>query len=478
LPYNGSGVFQLVAGNPVITGTVISSTWANNTLSDIANNGLTNALTKDGQQTPTANIPLGGFQLTGVGAGTTRTAAPNVGQIQDGAITTLGTIAGTDTITAASSPAITAYVAGQQFSFNATGANTTSAVTLNISTVGAKAVMKQGPSGLVQLAPGDLQTGQSIVVRYDGTQFIALSQLAPNTSQGLINKIINGDFDVWQRGASFTNAATSAAAYGPDCWQIYRISFATGYTATRNGTVPPGSRFALKVQRNAGDVNTQVINVSTSFESSDVIRWVGKTVTLSWSAFGNGAFNGTALTALAFFGTGVDGNAATGFTGSFGNVTTTQTLTGTYARGTMTFVVPATATQFAVGFSVTPTGTAGAADFFQIAQVQLNEGAVQPFEVRGYPVEFPLCTRYYRLLNSPKFFGYSAPTGPIGGGFTFPDMRAAPSVTFLGTPAYSNASGLSVDSVFSNVVNLFASVTALGSAFWAAGGDVALNASL
>lgn len=65
---NGSGVFTLVAGNPVVTDTTISSTWANNTLSDIAT-ALTASLTKDGQTTPTANIPMGGFKLTGLAAG-------------------------------------------------------------------------------------------------------------------------------------------------------------------------------------------------------------------------------------------------------------------------------------------------------------------------------------------------------------------------------------------------------------------------
>lgn len=69
MAFNGSGTFSLVAGNPVVTGTTISSTWANNTLSDIAN-GLTTCVTKDGQTTPTANIPMGTFKFTGLGAGT------------------------------------------------------------------------------------------------------------------------------------------------------------------------------------------------------------------------------------------------------------------------------------------------------------------------------------------------------------------------------------------------------------------------
>jgi hypothetical protein len=56
MPYT-AGVFSLVAGNPVVTGTIVSSTWANNTLTDIAS-GLSTAVLKDGTQTTTALIPF------------------------------------------------------------------------------------------------------------------------------------------------------------------------------------------------------------------------------------------------------------------------------------------------------------------------------------------------------------------------------------------------------------------------------------
>lgn len=56
MSYNGAGVFNLYTpGNPVVTGTTVSSSWANNTLSDIAS-GLSTAVTKDGQTTTTAKI--------------------------------------------------------------------------------------------------------------------------------------------------------------------------------------------------------------------------------------------------------------------------------------------------------------------------------------------------------------------------------------------------------------------------------------
>ena len=70
MSYNGAGTFNLYTpGNPVVTGTTISSSWANSTLSDLAT-GLSTAICKDGQTTITANIPMASFKLTGLAAGT------------------------------------------------------------------------------------------------------------------------------------------------------------------------------------------------------------------------------------------------------------------------------------------------------------------------------------------------------------------------------------------------------------------------
>lgn len=56
MAYNGAGVYSLYSpGNPVVTGTTISSSWANNTLNDIAT-ALTLAICKDGQSTTTARV--------------------------------------------------------------------------------------------------------------------------------------------------------------------------------------------------------------------------------------------------------------------------------------------------------------------------------------------------------------------------------------------------------------------------------------
>jgi len=58
MSYNGSGTFQInTSGQPVVTGTAISSTVFNALTADLAT-GLSTAITKDGQTTTTARIPF------------------------------------------------------------------------------------------------------------------------------------------------------------------------------------------------------------------------------------------------------------------------------------------------------------------------------------------------------------------------------------------------------------------------------------
>jgi microcystin-dependent protein len=54
---NGSGTYNLPAGNPVVTATTITSAWANTTLSDIAT-ALTGSLAADGQTPATGNLNM------------------------------------------------------------------------------------------------------------------------------------------------------------------------------------------------------------------------------------------------------------------------------------------------------------------------------------------------------------------------------------------------------------------------------------
>jgi hypothetical protein len=67
---NGTGTYNLPAGNPVVTNTTISSTWANNTLTDLAT-AMTGSVAADGQTTLTGNLQMNNNKLTGLAVGTT-----------------------------------------------------------------------------------------------------------------------------------------------------------------------------------------------------------------------------------------------------------------------------------------------------------------------------------------------------------------------------------------------------------------------
>jgi len=54
---NGTGTYSLPAGNPVVTGTVIASTWANSTLTDIAS-ALTGSVASDGQTPMSGDLDM------------------------------------------------------------------------------------------------------------------------------------------------------------------------------------------------------------------------------------------------------------------------------------------------------------------------------------------------------------------------------------------------------------------------------------
>jgi hypothetical protein len=79
MPFNGSGTFTRLYSwvTDAANGIFVSSTRTDADSNDIAT-GLSNVICKDGQSTPTANIPMGGFKLTGLGLGTATTDAARV----------------------------------------------------------------------------------------------------------------------------------------------------------------------------------------------------------------------------------------------------------------------------------------------------------------------------------------------------------------------------------------------------------------
>lgn len=167
---NGSGAYSLPATSvsPAVASTLIESTAFNTVAADLAT-ALTESIARDGQTTITANIPMAGYRITGLGTPSARTDATTLGAVQDQTGVYVATVGGTvDAITLTPSPAITAYAAGQRFMFVSSGANT-GATTVQVSGIASpKSVTKNGSTALVA---GDIPSGALVMITYDGTRF-------------------------------------------------------------------------------------------------------------------------------------------------------------------------------------------------------------------------------------------------------------------------------------------------------------------
>ena len=159
------GTYTLPAGNPVTAGNTIEASWANTTLNDIAT-ALSTCVLKDGTQTLTANIPMGGFKLTGLAAGSSANDSVRMAQLQGGSVSYLTGTAGTNTITALGTPTVTALATGMRFTFIPANSNT-AAATLQIDSTSALSIFWNN----VALIGGELQQNVPVTVLYDGTQY-------------------------------------------------------------------------------------------------------------------------------------------------------------------------------------------------------------------------------------------------------------------------------------------------------------------
>jgi len=186
---DGSGNYTLPVLNPVTTGTTISSTWANNTMNDLAT-ALTASVAKDGQTTITGNLPMGTNKLTGLGAGSAATDSANLGQVQAQAYIWCSTATGTaNALTLSPSPGITAYAAGQVFRFKSSASANTAATTVAVSGLTATAIQNQGTA----LAGGEIEASKWYEVWYDGAAFQLLAVQPAYTTDA--TPIVSGSSD-------------------------------------------------------------------------------------------------------------------------------------------------------------------------------------------------------------------------------------------------------------------------------------------
>jgi len=216
---------------------------------------------------------------------------------------------------------------------------------------------------------------------------------------GFRNVIINGGFDVWQRGTSAAFTASASSSFLADRWSVYRGTTGADATQSRISAGLDGFQYALRMQRNSGTTGTNKMYIGTSLETSTATKLANKPVVLSFYARAGANYSSASnvLEVLLSSGTGTEANGVhVNFTGSTSVINTNATLTTSYQRFTYYGVMPATSSQLLVQLSFTPSGTAGAADYVDITGVQLEQNyQPTPFEQRPIGTELSLCQRYY-----------------------------------------------------------------------------------
>ena len=272
------------------------------------------------------------------------------------------------------------------------------------------------------------------------------------------NKIINGDFGIWQRGTSFSNPTNGT--YTADRWFVELDG--SGYTRTISqqtftpGTAPvagyEGTYFFRWNNSVAGTGNT--IN-ALSQRIEDIRTFAGQTVTLSFWAKADAS---RALTVYAY-------QQSTSGSGTVTTTVGTATLTTSWARYTMTVAIPSlsgitigTNSNLQIRIAM-PTGVTMTCDFWGM-QIEENSVATDFQTATGtIQGELAACQRYYYLhvTGTSQSFANAAnfSASQMSALINFPvTMRTTPTLSATsGTDYYSFARNGGSDTMNSLTIN-------------------------
>ena len=243
------------------------------------------------------------------------------------------------------------------------------------------------------------------VLTADSTAATGLAWATASTGSANVagkNICLNSNYSVWQRGTSFSLAASNNA-YTADRWQVSTTANAASTIsrqATGDTTNLPFIQYCLRLQRNSGQTGTTGQFMYQTMESVNSIPFAGKSVTMSFYVRAGATYisSGASSVFKLWSGTGTDQNLFAGFTGQTAVATVTPTITATWQRVTVTGTVGATATQLAIGLDMGAVGTAGATDYVEMTGWQLevaaSASAYSP-NTSTYPLELAACQRYF-----------------------------------------------------------------------------------
>ena len=246
------------------------------------------------------------------------------------------------------------------------------------------------------------------------------------------NKIINGDFGVWQRGTSFSNN-TTGDVYTADRW-VSQVNGTGTRTITQQtftaGTAPVAGyegTFFLRMGCSSSGTSTY-FNIKQKIEN--VRTFAGQTVTVSFWAKASASLTTNFFGLTQDFGSG--GSTAVDTAG------TNLTFTTSYVRYTQTFTIPSisgktigTGSNLALAISF-GSGTFTSFDIWGV-QVEASSTASDFQTATGtLQGELAACQRYYvRYSSTDVFHSYAngMTTSTTVGYVTVPlpvEMRTAP----------------------------------------------------
>lgn len=233
---------------------------------------------------------------------------------------------------------------------------------------------------------------------------------------------MNGGLEIWQRGAGSAasiSLAASTVAYTADRWYLATDVNQASVVSAQAGLVDE-SNLCSRVQRTAAQTGTNTMRFAYPLDTDEIIRCIGNIVTLSFRVRAGANFSPTSgtLNIAVFAGTGAVGKRnATPYTSEVSVISSSVNLTTTTVLVTVTssVVVPTSTTQMEVQFNWTPVGIAGAADYFEIDDVQLepnlstDDWTPTSYDRLDFKTMLSGCLRHYY-----KSFSYSI--APVAGG--------------------------------------------------------------
>ena len=361
--------------------------------------------------------------FSGSGASLTALPAGNLtGTVADARISTLTASKLSGALPAISAASLTnvpaANVVGVHTSLNVTGSTTT----------------------------GSAVVGSGVTINSDGIVAAGIAVTCGSINGAPIgrkNVLINGAFNVWQRGTSVT-LLNSAKAMLCDRW-AGSINYQAGRHSRQSlsGAITgQGGTYCLRVGSSNG-TDTR-ISAGQQIEAINATPLAGRECTLSFyikfSAANITASSGDYGDFQVFsnYYTGVDESSYT--TTPASSETHLQINAGsfptTWTKYTNTFTPPSTSKNMNVRFQFAGLGQTSSDDafYYEISNVQLELGSqATPFEHTSYGEELALCQRYYQVISSPTtstlgFYGHNSNFYAAGKSF-HTQMRTTPSTS-------------------------------------------------